>query len=283
MGLFSSSRRRLLAWLFVVGVTLAIGFSLLAGYLGGSLLSHVLGVPVSVGWASVSLVGQHAKFRDVVVSNPPGFGGGDFLRSPEVRIELRLATLLEGPVVLPSIEILGLKVWLRTVHSRANYGVILENLGPSEPTPSAGARTKVDQVRIEDITAHVQMFSESIGNSIPAGMRDFGRLEVRIPEIILRNIGSEHGGDVTTRQATSLVTRAILVAVARKTRGLPKNLSLEMLAQASQLGGAVLDVVGGVHYTGELASGVERAAGDVVGAVESFAERVEAMGRPAEP
>ncbi len=190
--------------------------------------TRALGVPTSVRSARVSLRAGGLRLRDLRVANPSGFEG-EFLSLRDARLALDLASVREPVIRAPRLTLSQLVVRLERRPGRTNYGTILQNLSkngkPAATAKDSPRRFLVEELRIEDVTAHVRL--------LPVGGR-LTELEVQVPAIRLTNVGEGKGG-LPVAQLSGLVVQAVLEALARKGVGLPGQLAGELQAGLARL------------------------------------------------
>jgi hypothetical protein len=190
-----------------------------------------LGVATSVGHVSVRPLSGRIEIERVRIANPPGFSDEPFLALETGRVEIALGSLSSDIVVLPSIELRGVALRLEKQGRRANYDGLLARDADdaSDGTRDGGGRgVVVRRLSIDGVTAHLD------AEIVPGTFR---AMQVRIPRIVLDDVGGETAGGVLASELSRLVIDAVLVALVREGVALPRQL-------VARVGRLPLDVVG---------------------------------------
>ena len=234
--------------------------------------SYALGVDTDVGFVRIGFLTGTVRTGGLDIANPPGFTNDDFLTVDSSRLEVSLESLRKDTVVVSLMAIDGVEVALEQGSGQTNYGTILANLkrfekaGSPAPEKSTGPGKTfvVKEVRITDVTAHL-VASAALG--------DAGKMDVTIPEIILRDLGA--GGGLEVGQLANVLLKAVLGAVARNGGDIPGAVLGQLSSGLRSLGPVSSQVV--TNLAGSTGSdaldGAARAAGESVGKATS--ERAE--------
>jgi hypothetical protein len=173
---------------------------------------YALGVRTSVGSIDIDIVGGHIDVHDFELANPDGFAEPVFIRLGRGVFHLPLRNLLESTVSVPLLAFDDIDVNVERTHAGSNYGEILDHLKEfesSESPSTTGAQNAreliIDELRITNVKARLSQTGVS-GQSV--------MVEVAVPEIRMRNVGSKSGG-VTMAELSGIVTKALLDAIAR--------------------------------------------------------------------
>lgn len=227
----------------VIGIAVAVLVLLLLA-LGGLILyidrvaevaieragTAALGTETSVGSVAIGLLSGDFSLKGLEVANPPGFEKGAFLSLDGGRANLDLGSLRTDTVRVPEIALDGVTVLLIRSGGKTNYATILESASgtggraPAE-AEQPGKRFVVEQLRIRDVTARVQL---------AAAAGKLTELEVKVPSIELENVGTETGG-VPLRRLATVVVGAVIDAVMRKRGQLPAELVADLEARLGAL------------------------------------------------
>ena len=229
----------LVALIVVVGVLFYLD-RMVAGVIerGGT---YALGVDTELRSVQIRPLRGTFGFSGLAVSNPPGFNQKHFLTLERAKTRLRLPALREDPVRISSLELSGIVISLERYKGRMNYAMILDNLARFEskqdtaPDPSeeaGGPGVVIEELLIRDVKAQAQL--------VPHGGR-LTQLEVEVPEIRLRNIGSSSPAGVSSAEFASIVTRAILQAVLERSDKLPSGLVSDLGARLKKVGRVRVD------------------------------------------
>ena len=221
--------------------------------------TYALGVETTLGSADVGLLSGTFSMGDLTVANPPRFESPYFTHLQEGSVEVALGSLRKETVELPTLTLSGLDIHLDKREGKANYDVILDNLGRFESgedseKEAGGKKFVINEILIQRIVVHVQL--------LPIG-GDLTKLDVPIDEIRLRNVGSDTDGSVLMSELTSVIIKAVLAAIVQKGGGLiPGDIlgdlgqGLDSLAEigvdvATGLGEGIKDAGGGLDEVTE--------------------------------
>ena len=175
--------------------------------------TQALGVRMSLsGILLRPLVGTAYMFG-LEIDNPNGFKQAHFASLEGGTIHLDTSTLFDDPIMIERIELNDLDMVLERAGRRTNYGVILENMGPTDPEAS-GPTVIVKELLIHNTRAKVDL-----------GMG--AETEVTIPEIRMTNVGGPQD-PVELAQLTRMVTIKVLTTVATDAAGLPLSLTTDL-------------------------------------------------------
>ncbi len=178
--------------------------------------TYALGVETTLGSADVGLLSGTFSMGDLTVANPAGFESPYFTHLQEGSVEVALGSLRQETVELPTLTLSGLDIHLDKREGKANYNVILDNLGRFESgedseKEAGGKKFVINEILIQRIVVHVQL--------LPIG-GDLTKLDVPIDEVRLRNVGSDTDGSVLMSELTSVIIKAVLTAIVQKGGGL---------------------------------------------------------------
>ncbi len=234
----------LLAFLAVGGFVLYFDYFARTGVESGA--SWALGVETRLSSLRLRPVAGRIGIGGLRVANPPGYEQPSFLELSSGRVLVDIWTIRDDVIEIPRIELSGLEIAIEQTRTGTNYDVILANLdrasGTPEPEkPGTGQKVVVRELVIRDITAHTRL--RTFGRRLPD-------LDIDVPEIRLTNLG-EDGGGIEIAELTGIVTRAVLLSVARKSGALPVELARGL---KGRLGSSVVGTI-----TDEVAAGAERA------------------------
>lgn len=227
-----------------------IGLAALAGVLGplvvGWLLldriaaaavereaTAALGVETTLESLRLAFFSGECGMKELRVRNPQGFEGAHFLRLEGGEVAVTLGSLLGDRVVIPRLRLRGIDLSLEQGPPGTNCGIILDNLRKGEtaaqtPAPSEGEGRKflIQEVLIEDIRG-----SATFG--ILGGAKK--TVGLRIPEIRLRDLGSDSPSGLLLSRVVSEIVKSILTAVVEQGGDLPRELSREMRSKIDEL------------------------------------------------
>jgi hypothetical protein len=214
------------AWLKVVlGVVAALILLVVAAILYADSIakraverstSQTLGVETSLASLSLAIAGGQAKLKAFEAENPTagGFKADHFLTIGDGEVVATLGSLLGDEVQIPKVELRKLDVILEKAGGKNNYDVILANMkkqDQQDANAQAGKKYVIKELLIRDVKVHADM--------LPVGGQ-LTRVDLDIPEIRLRDIGSGTDNGVAMQEVTNVVLKAIFGAIVKKGGGL---------------------------------------------------------------
>lgn len=229
--------------------------------------TSALGVKTSVRDMDVAITGGECNLEGLQVANPQGFRSDHFLALDAGRVVVSLGSLLEERVVIPALHLSDIDLNLEMKEGKANYSVILDNISKSrpedEPREDEGKKFVIHDTSIRNVSVDLDM--------VPAGV-ELAKLTLEIPEIRLKNIGSESGKGVVLSELSAIIVRAILEAVARKGTGqIPTAALADLeagLEQVRILGDLGIELYG--EAVKDPGAAVEKASGEAGKALEGI-------------
>jgi hypothetical protein len=262
-------------WLVGIGILLLVllvapvlAYSLYIDSAISRAASRALGVETSTRVMLQPLRGRLRIF-DLRVANPPGFDEARFLEIADGRLELEIETLLRPVIEAPLLALDGVQIALERRGSRTNYQQILENLGrpqereAAEAPADGGRQFVIHELRIRGVRARVN-FAETLGPT--------GAVDVEIPEIRLRDVGS--GGGVTAAELADIVVVTVLTAVVKQGgRLLPAVLRRDLGQQLGRLARVAAEATGKV--SGGVLDGLRDGAAGAIRDLGGILERPE--------
>jgi len=239
----------------------------------------VVGVPITLEKARISVLLGQAKLSQLVVGNPEGFKTPSAFALGELKIDLDVASLLSDRIVIREILVDAPEITFEGSLKGSNLGALrkqLESPGdaqsetplPEEPAAkSAGAQKKVQIDRFVLSNAKVNLSS---------GLMQGKAVTIPLPTIELTDIGKgKEGASVSdvVREVLSAVSDAVTQAVLSSGKVLGK--SVELGKDAAMKG---LDVAGsaadmGLDAAGKAADVGGEAAGAAVDAAGAAAKK----------
>ena len=224
--------------------------------------TYALGVDTKVGFVRVGLLTGSFRIGSLKIDNPPGFDAKYLLTLGNGRMEVSIDSLQEEVVEVPVFALEGIDVSLEKAKGKTNYGVILANLkrfesSGSKPAPAEsgdagpGKRLIVRELLIRDVSAHV---------ADRAGLGAVGGIDVKVPEIRLKDIGAHNAKGVAMSELTNIIMKAIFEGIAKYGTNLPDVLSGDLSADLGGLSKVSIQAVGGTAEA--LTKGLPQPAGD---------------------
>lgn len=204
-----------------------------------------LGVRTAVSGVWLRPVTGKARIFGLEIANPPGFDSPHFLTLGDGFVKLDVDTLRQDPIEITQIRLETIELDLEQRGGKMNTDAILDHMGSADTKtdtePASGEQSGpsvvVRELLIRDITAFVDLV-ESMGK--------YGRMEVKIPEIRLTNLGAAEEGGADMSEVTDIIVSALLSAVAKHGAGLPLELTKDLVAGLGNLGNVSYQVVGNV-------------------------------------
>ncbi len=225
--------------------------------------TYALGVDTKVDKADVGLMSGDFDLSGVRVSNPAGFTSDHFMHLTDGGMGVSLGTLMKETVEVPRFTLSGIDVHLEKQRGKANYQTILDNLArfeSSDPSAERGKRFVIRDLVIKDVTIHINLLP--LAGSLT-------KLDVQVPEIHLKDIGSDGDRGVVIAELTNILVKAILRAAVEKGGGLiPADLLGDLQGSLARL--RDLESLG-VEFT---AQALERV-GEVTKQLEGATKQVE--------
>jgi hypothetical protein len=222
---------------------------------------YALGVRASVGSIDIDIVGGHIDVHDFELANPAGFAEPVFIRLGSGVFHLPLRNVLEPTISVPLLAFDDIDVNVERRHDGSNYGTILGHLKQFESSESeATTETQnaraliIDELRITNVNARLSQ--EALGGQSV-------KVDVVVPEIRMRNVGSKSGG-VTMAELSGIVTKALLDAIARAD-GVPGAILRDLTGNLQSLTKIHVQLPEGVRKTGGSLDGLSRQIGGEVG------------------
>jgi hypothetical protein len=253
--------------------------------------TYALGVDTKLGSADVGLLRGKVALDDLEVKNPAGFSTPHFLALKDGRVQVTLGSLMGDTVVVPRLTLTGIDVNLEKQHDKANYQAILDNLkrfekndqpAPKEAKP--GRKFLIRELVIQDVTVHTDL--------VPL-LGPAQRLDVKVPELVLHDVGKEENQGAAMAQVTDTVLKAVLLAALNKGAGIiPADIQKDLgggLAQLGSLASSGVQVAGDMgkqiqnlgvqsgkvigEAGGKVIDGAGKAAGDVGKGIEGLLKK----------
>ncbi|MEQ9460850.1 MAG: hypothetical protein RIG82_07855 [Phycisphaeraceae bacterium] len=213
------------AMLWVVGIVgallvlVVLGVTILAVNIDGALKhaieyggTYALGVETTIDDADLEIFNGRLTLTNLKVANPEGFSDKPFMLLKNAQVQVLVGSLMSDLVEVPLVTIDGFDVSLEVRENKNNYDVILASLErfssgetaePAEPSTTVLA---VDRISIKNVRADADV---KLGGSQQKSVT------VKLEPIELSNFRSDGDQGPMMAQLTSVITRAILGAVAR--------------------------------------------------------------------
>lgn len=221
--------------------------------------TETFGTKTTLGSVSLGLFSGKVGLGDLRVRNPEDWEAKYFFTIHDGRFGVGLMDFLDEEVEVPQLVLEDVTLSLERSPGGSNYGTILGHMakGPPPPPDQEAKRFVIRDLRILDVQADLRFDGPG-----PADKT----LEVTIPEIRLRNVGSNTEGGMLVSQMWSTVMRAVLKAVVREGGGAAGFITRDLAGSLGRVGDVPIQVVGDVTRKGaELATGAGEKLGEAAG------------------
>lgn len=269
--------KKLLKILGVIVAVLAVLFVVLELSLNKIVLKGVnaaapqlLGVPVTLQGADLSLVRGKAALAGLHVGNPEGFKTDGLLDLGSISVRLDNASLLTDTIVIKEIAIDGLVVTYEKGLKNSNLGALIESLSAGEeeeapeqePAEKPGEEKPAKKVVIEKLTITGSRMNFSVSGL--ASLTGGGAIPIPLPPITLTDLGKEKDG-VTLVEALQRILNEIAGAAGTAIAGSAKILGQGLGAAGEGATEAGKSVVSNASEVGKAVGGAALDAGKAVG------------------
>lgn len=202
--------------------------------------TYALGVDTTVDGVSVGIFSGQFGMDGLNVANPQGYTAPHFLDLGRGELDVTLGQLMKEKIQVTRLSFKDVDVHLEKAGGKANYAVIMENLEKLEAKDDETIEDESDTqkkfvfdlIEIENITVHVNLTPELQGLSPAVG--DLTRLDVNIPRLTLKNVGSDSEQGALIAEVADVVIKAILQAAVAK-GGLPPDMLADLQGRLAQL------------------------------------------------
>jgi len=226
---------------------------------------YALGVPTTVGSVGIGLLRGEIAVHELRIANPAGYEEPYFLQIGSFDFHMPPRNVLEQTVEVRLVSLDAISLDIERKKKQSNYGTILDGLKKfesSEPSQSEEAGSS-KQFIVRELT--ITNVAAKLRQEVVAGQG--AAITVNIPEIRLRDIGSNSGG-VTMGELTGIVTKALLDAVT-KAGGVPSAILGDLTGSLKGLGHVAVELPAGVgtatQAAGDLTTELGGKAGKEVG------------------
>lgn len=170
---------------------------------------QVAGVPMTLGSFSVSPLTGSLRLGGLVVGNPPGYKTPSAFELEDIRVRVRLRTLLSDTVVVEHVLVRGAAATYELGPGGSNVGVIAKKAGAASGGGKAGTKSGGAAKRLV-----IKEFRFEGGRvRLSAGLLGGKSLEAPIPDVRLTEIGGAKGA--TPAEAGAKMLGAVASAVAQ--------------------------------------------------------------------
>lgn len=201
--------------------------------------TKTLGVNVTIGDLSLSLLRGKLELRDLVIDNPPGYQHPELLNIGRAYIDVTVTSLLSDTVKIEEIRFEDITMVIEQKGLTNNLKDVLNAL-PSGQTASKsttdepdteGKKLHVDNLEISNVAVKVKLLP------IP-GKAD--TLTLKVAPIKMTDLGSDN--KLSTAKLSAKVLAAIAAGVARQGGGvLPKDMLSSINSTLKKKGDLLID------------------------------------------
>ena len=234
--------------------------------------THALGTRTSVSEASIGIVSGKTAIRGLEVDNPKGYAQDvRFVSLGEIAVDASLPNLVGEKIVIDRVAISNLTVDIeKGADGTLNVNAIVDHLkkvtgedkaAAEKPGAPAGESKEalIKELRLEKVKVNLRNLVGGKG----------GVVEVKLPDIVLRDLSSKGGVDVLASEVSGVVIASVTQAViAANIEGLGADVlgglqgAVDGLGEA--IGGPLKDAVGkGIEGAAGALKDVGKSLGDV--------------------
>lgn len=208
----------------------------------------LLGVPVKLAGAKVSLFRGHIRLTGLHVGNPEGFKTDSLFEVGTIEVKLKPSSLLSDTIVIERILVEAPEITFERGLKQSNLGALVEGLGKkdggatagapgAEPAPQAeakpGKKVVIDELTVSDGKVKLSV-TAAMGLAAP----------IALSTISMKNIGRDSG---TKGMGVTDVARLVLGTILKSI--------LQAAGGAGELAVDGVKAVGGVAVDGVSAAG----------------------------
>ncbi len=235
-----------------------------------TIMSERLGVATTLDDISISLFNNDCEMKGFAIANPKGYSQKPFFSMGRGFLAVSGTTLMDDVIRVPKLELSKIRVNLEQGASGGNYEKLLEALAKGQDDRASGADEKrfiIDEVVIVDTVVNAQILPSSgaVGQLVPD-------VTLNIPEIRLRNVGSESDKGALLSDVASQVMSAVFVQIGGAADQLPGAIGAGFntaLGQLPNLG----------DLSTRLSGGLEKGVSDLItGGTQGVGKELEKMG-----
>lgn len=223
----------------------------------------VLGVPVSVGKVSLSVVSGRLTIDKLMVGNPKGYSDKSAFAVDKVDVALSLGSLAGDTIVVKKILVDAPAISYESKDGQSNFDAMLSSAKKKESEEKAAE--KGGEAKKAGKKLIIEEFSLNGAKVAYASALTFGKpVTIPLPSIALRDIGKSSNG-VTPVEAVTEVVNAVV-----------SGLSKAVMEMANSTTGALNDALksgsGSVKEAGDAVGSAAKGAGDAAaGATDAAA------------
>lgn len=231
--------------------------------------TYALGTKTTVREASIGLVSGRTAVRGLAVDNPVGYSPAKFVALDEIAVEAGLSSFTGEKIVIDRVALTGLVLEIEkdgsgtlnvqkfSEHLKKATGAGGEPSGEKPPAPTGESKEAViRELRLEKMQVNLRNIAGGNG----------GVLEVKLPDLVLRDLSSKGGVDVLASELSGIVIGAALKGVlAANIEGLGSEVLGGLQGAVEGIGGAI---------TGPLRDAVDKGVTEAATALKAVGEGV---------
>jgi len=207
--------------------------------------TYALGTRTAVREASIGIVSGKTAIRGLSVDNPAGFSPSKFVALDEIAVDAGLSSFTGDKIVIDRVALTGLVVEIEKDGSGAlNVQKFSDHIkkvtgggsgagsgGEQKPAPTGESKEAViRELRLEKMQVNLRNI---------AGGKD-GVVEIKLPDLVLRDLSSRGGVDVLATELSGVVIGAALKGVlAANIKGLGSDVLGGLQGAVDGIGGAI--------------------------------------------
>jgi hypothetical protein len=174
------------------------------------------GVPTKLDSADIGILAGRSALSGLNIANPPGFDTPHLLKLDNAALAVALGSLTGDTVEIPEFSLTGIDMNLESKSGKANFKVVLDNLGrfessKKEPQPEKakgeGKKFVIREIVIKNVKVNVAL--------LPIG-GEATRVTVPIDELRLKNVGTAGNNGIELGQVAGTLLKAIILAAMEK-------------------------------------------------------------------
>jgi hypothetical protein len=201
--------------------------------------TKTLGVNVTIGDLSLSLLRGKLELRDLVIDNPPGYQHPELLNIGRAYIDVTVTSLLSDTVKIEEIRFEDITMVIEQKGLTNNLKEVLNALPSGQTAPKSttdepdteGKKLHVDNLEISNVAVKVKLLP------IP-GKAD--TLTLKVAPVKMTDLGSDN--KLSTAKLSAKVLAAIAAGVARQGGGvLPKDMLSSINSTLKEKGDLLID------------------------------------------
>ncbi|MBN1457598.1 MAG: AsmA family protein [Sedimentisphaerales bacterium] len=197
--------------------------------------SKALGVDVSVGNVSLSILAGKLELKNLVISNPEGYQHPEMLKIGHGLIDVSIGSLLDDPVKIETIKFDQIDMVLEQKGLTNNLKEVISALPSEEKTKEVSDKKSknlvISSLEISDVTVKAKLLP------VP-GKAD--TVTIKVAPIKMTNLGTKNKLD--TAKLTGKILAAIAAGIAKQGADLlPKDMVGSIDSALDNIGGDVLE------------------------------------------